>query len=223
MLDPMQMEFRSSDDPQQLLDHLRKTPEITRLDMELMEMNGVEGKKIGEAVASLKSLETLVLKLDSELEDEIDCDPDSDEEEEEEESPESPRPMDAFLTAAFLGEKRNTSVRSLIIAGSGTDGDMMRLGVLPEVIETLPVKELVFQWHGDDGATLEEIHLLLDALVKNTSIESLTLWNLIRCSSLPAPLNSLLNPDSLILSSWNFYSLLTCACSHESFSCKTVR
>jgi len=161
------MEFRSSDDPQQLLDHLHKTPELSRLDMDLMDMNDVEGKKIGEAVASLKSLDTLVLKLDSELD------------EEKKSSPESLWPMDAFLTAAFLGEKRNTSVRSLIIAGSGTDGDIMRLGLLPEVIEKVPVKELVFKWHGDDGATREEMHLLLDALVKNNSIESLSLWNLV--------------------------------------------
>ena len=164
----MQMEFRSSDEPQQLLDHLHKTPGLTRLDMELMDMNDVEGKKIGEAVAALESLETLVLKLDAELD------------EEKKSSPESLWPMDAFLTAAFLGENPNSSVRSLIIAGSGTDGDIMRLGLLPRVIEQVPLKELVFKWHGDDGAAPEEMHVLLDALVENNSIESLTLPNLVR-------------------------------------------
>ncbi|KAG0608864.1 hypothetical protein M758_8G138900 [Ceratodon purpureus] len=164
----MQMEFRSSDEPQQLLDHLHKTPGLTRLDMELMDMNDVEGKKIGEAVAALESLETLVLKLDAELD------------EEKKSSPDSLWPMDAFLTAAFLGENPNSSVRSLIIAGSGTDGDIMRLGLLPRVIEQVPLKELVFKWHGDDGAAPEEMHVLLDALVENNSIESLTLPNLVR-------------------------------------------
>lgn len=146
--------WSSSSDPQQTLEHLNKTHNLQSLNMAYIDMSDVEAKQIGEAVASHASLEVLTLKLDSEYD------------EEKKSSPTSMWPMDSFLTAAFLGrdQSKNTSIRSLVIASSGTDGDIMRLGVLPQLIQTIGFKELLFQWHGDDGASREEIRALLGAI-----------------------------------------------------------
>jgi hypothetical protein len=93
------------------------------LDMTNIEMGEEEAKMIGDALALHPSLEMLVIKLDS-----------VHEAAEKLALPTSMWPMDSFLTAAFLEEKHNTSLVSLIISSSGTDGEVMRLGVLPQVI-----------------------------------------------------------------------------------------
>ncbi|CAM6087632.1 unnamed protein product [Calypogeia fissa] len=165
--------WSSPDDPQQTLEHLTSSEShnLKSLDMSYIEMEGDIAKQIGEAVASHKALEVLTIKLDSTID------------EEKFSSPTSVWPMDSFLTAAFLGpqQHRNSSVVSLIIAGSGTDGDLMRVGVLPQVIrENTHIRQLWFQWHGDDGASKGEMVDLLEALQVNSTIESLVLPSMVR-------------------------------------------
>lgn len=160
--------FTSPFESEKTLQHLRENPDLQKLDMSLIEMGDVDGKQIGEAVASQKHLTMLIVMLDSELN------------EERKSSPTSMWPMDSFLTAAFLKPDWKSSVRTLVIAGSGTDGDMMRLGVLPDVLrDNKTIKELEFRWHGDDGCTREEMLEILD-VIRNAPIESLVLPNLVR-------------------------------------------
>jgi len=154
------MDWTSPSDPHETLQHLKQNQNLHSLDVSLLDMGDVEAKLIGEAVAAQESLATLTLMLDSELN------------EEKKSSPTSMWPVDSFLTEVFLKPgRRESSVRVLVIAGSGTDGDIMRLGVLPEVLhENKKIRELVFKWHGDDGCSREEIQELLGVIVSTSTV-----------------------------------------------------
>lgn len=149
------MDWTSPSDPDETLQHLKQNQNLHSLDVSLLDMGDVEAKLIGEAVAAQESLATLTLMLDSEVQNE-----------EKKSSPTSMWPVDSFLTEVFLKPGRESPVRILVIAGSGTDGDVMRLGFLPEVLrDNKKIRELVFQWHGDDGCSREEMQELLGAIV----------------------------------------------------------
>ncbi|BBN13251.1 hypothetical protein MPTK1_6g02030 [Marchantia polymorpha subsp. ruderalis] len=136
------------------------------IDLSYVEMELNEAQLVGEAIASSQHLEVLVLQLDPVHE------PDEEESDDEDHS----WPNDTVLRTAFLGPRPNTSVRSLIIEGSGTDGDFMRLGVLPQVIrENSNLTKLEFQWKGVDGTGRRETLELFDSLISNTTLRTLVL------------------------------------------------
>lgn len=146
--------------------------DLKSLDMTYTEMREDEAKRLGQAVAKHQSLEVLTILLDS-----------VHQADEKLSSPTSMWPMDSFLTAAFLGpdESRNTSILSLFIASSGTDGDIMRLGVLPQVIrENKRIRQFTISWSTDDGTSRAEMQDLFEALHLNSTIEALSLPKLIR-------------------------------------------
>ncbi|KAL3691109.1 hypothetical protein R1sor_004760 [Riccia sorocarpa] len=151
---------------QKILQKIRSAAKT--IDLSFLDMKDEEAREIGEAIASSQALEELTLQLDSL--------PAGDEQEEDKE-----RPSEIVLTTAFLCDHPNTSVRTLIIEASGTDGDMMRLGSLSPVLrENKNLTKLEILWHGDDGTTRSETQEFFDSLLQNTTLRTLVLPSLVR-------------------------------------------
>ncbi|KAL3691743.1 hypothetical protein R1sor_005394 [Riccia sorocarpa] len=154
--------------------HEQETPQLSRVQQKLQEvLSGAkkidlsylydeeeEAREIGEAIASSQTLEELTLQLDSMTEWEGN----------------TPGPYEIILTTAFLGNRPNTSVHSLIVQGSGTDGDTMKLGALSPVIrENSNLSKLEIRWSSNDGSTRRQTREFFNSLLQNSTLHTLVL------------------------------------------------